>query len=198
MDDKTLTAALKFLGLLWRDKVHEELIESVNPLSQIEVSFPNAHGGNETSLPGLLVPTRTRADDTRRFHARRGRRCHRSCPARARARERQGRQRLPSSLACCSCCAPIRTSCAAFLEAADVALRKSNALLTAPGIEQEDLRKKLNGVFRELHAVKGEAAALALTLFVQRIHQIEDTLSAIAHQASSSGNDFLPVVVQTR
>src|SRR5581483_2822750 len=35
----------KFLGLLWKEKVHEDLIESVNPLSQIEVSFPNPRGG---------------------------------------------------------------------------------------------------------------------------------------------------------
>ncbi len=48
VDEKTLAAAVKFLGLLWKDKVHEELIESVNPLSQIEVSFPNSHGGNDT------------------------------------------------------------------------------------------------------------------------------------------------------
>ncbi len=39
VDQKTLYAASKYLGLLWKDKVHEDLIESVNPLSQIEVQF---------------------------------------------------------------------------------------------------------------------------------------------------------------
>jgi len=47
VDGKTLTAAVKFLGLLWKDKVHEELIESVNPLNQIEISFSNARGAHE-------------------------------------------------------------------------------------------------------------------------------------------------------
>ncbi len=35
VDAKTLSATLKYLGLLWNDKLHEELIESVNPLSEI-------------------------------------------------------------------------------------------------------------------------------------------------------------------
>ena len=52
-------------------------------------------------------------------------------------------------------------------------------MLTAPGIEQEDLKKKLNGVFRELHAVKGEAAALALSLSCSGSMPIEDTLHSL-------------------
>ena len=39
VDQKTLHAATKYLGLLWKHNVHEDLIESVNPLSQIEVVF---------------------------------------------------------------------------------------------------------------------------------------------------------------
>src|SRR6185437_10991842 len=84
----------------------------------------------------------------------------------------------------------------AFLWSADLALRQSNAVLTAPGIEQEDLRRKLNTVFRELHSVKREATALALGSFVQRIHAVEDALAALRQRSTLSGNDFLPVVVR--
>ena len=44
VDQKTLHAATKYLGLLWKDKVHEDLIESVNPLNQIEVVFSKSRG----------------------------------------------------------------------------------------------------------------------------------------------------------
>ena len=47
VDDKTLQSASRYLGLLRRQKVNEELIESVNPLSQIEVSFPRPQGPAE-------------------------------------------------------------------------------------------------------------------------------------------------------
>jgi chemotaxis protein histidine kinase CheA len=83
-----------------------------------------------------------------------------------------------------------------FLFTADAALRKSNDMLTEPGIVQDDLRKKLNGVFREVHTIKGEAAALSLTSFVQRLHGIEDRLSALRSKDPLDGNDFLPVVVK--
>jgi two-component system, chemotaxis family, sensor kinase CheA len=83
-----------------------------------------------------------------------------------------------------------------FTSSADVALRKSNAMLTAPGIEQQDLKNKLNGVFRELHSVKGEASALGLASFAQRIHKIEDMLQSLRGKNALSGNDFVPVVVR--
>ena len=83
-----------------------------------------------------------------------------------------------------------------FLSSADVAFRKSNAMLTERGNEQEELRAKLNGVFRELHATKGEAAALALSSFVERIHAAEDKLAELRNRSTLNGNDFLPIVVK--
>jgi signal transduction histidine kinase len=195
VDAKTLTAALKFLGLLWKDKVHEELIESVNPLNQIEISFSNGRGGNDVRYLAFSF-RRVRAanaagdyilgvvaDVTDRVLL---------------ARELESVKAESDSQATLQLqllrvdSEPLRS----FLATADVALRKSNAILTASGIEQEDLKKKLNGVFRELHAVKGEAAALSLSSFVQRIHAIEDALAALRQRPTLSGNDFLPIVVR--
>ena len=195
VDEKTLATALKFLGLLWKDNVHEELIESINPLSQIEVSFASSRGvadvrylafsfrrvrGAEASGDYLLGVV---ADVTDRVLL---------------ARELQhmkadgdSQAALPMQL--------MRVDPAqlqGFLSSADVAFRKSNAMLTTPGVEQQDFQKKLNGVFRELHGVKGEAAALTLTSFVQRIHAIEDILTTLRAKPTLSGNDFLPVVVK--
>ena len=58
VDAKTISATLKYLGLLWKDKVHEDLIESVNPLSEIEVAFAEPRGGAEAP-PDVLLPART-------------------------------------------------------------------------------------------------------------------------------------------
>jgi len=195
VDQKTLTTALKFLRLLWKDKVHEELIESVNPLNQIEVSFTNSRGGAELRylafgfrrvrgqdstgdyLLGVVTDVTDRVLLAREIE-------HVKADSDSQATMLLQLLRVD----------PVMLQ--AFLSTADVAFRKSNALLTAPGIEQEDLRKKLDGVFRELHAAKGEASALTLSSFVQRIHSIEDKLSALRGKEQLNGNDFLPVVVK--
>ncbi len=160
VDEKTLTAGLKFLGLLWKDKVHEDLIESVNPLSQIEASFTNARGGSDVrylafsfrrvrvwgasddSVLGVVADIVT---DGRVLLARELEQVRADSGSQA-ALLLQLLRADPDQLHL-------------FTSSADVALRKSNAMLTAPGIEQQDLKNKLNGVFRELHSVKGEASS---------------------------------------
>lgn len=194
VDEKTLVGAQKFLGLLWKDKVHEELIESVNPLSQIEVSFSGEHSndirymafsfrrvrGAESSGDYILGAV---SDITDRVLLARELEHLKSDTDSQSALLLQLLRVEPGQLR-------------SFISSADVALRKGNAMLTAPGIEQADLKKKLNGVFRELHAVKGEAAALTLSSFVERIHAIEDTLSGLRAKPMLNGGDFLPVVVK--
>ena len=195
VDEKTVSAALKYLGLLWKDKVHEELIESVNPLNQIEICFENARGASEvrylsfsfrrvrSAEPGADYVLGVVADVTDRVLLARELE-HVKADSDSQASLQLQLLRVdPDTLG-------------GFLAGADVALRKSNAVLTGSGIEQEDLKKKLNGVFRELHAIKGEAAALALSTFVQRIHAIEEALSTLRSRPSLSGNDFLPLVVR--
>jgi hypothetical protein len=63
VDEKTTKAALKFLGLLWRDKVHEDLIESINPLNQVEVAFAAPTGGTDTRYLAFSF-RRVRGGDT--------------------------------------------------------------------------------------------------------------------------------------
>jgi chemotaxis protein histidine kinase CheA len=81
-----------------------------------------------------------------------------------------------------------------FLDAADRAFQNSNAALITPGKEQAILREKLNHVFRELHAVKGEAAALGLEGFARGIHAAEEVLTGLRDKTELAGSDFVPVV----
>ena len=195
VDEKTATAALKYLGLLWKDKVHEELIESVNPLNQIEVSFPGGRGQPEVRYLSFSF-RRVRASEAAADYVL-------GVVADVTDRVLLARE-LESVKADSDSQASLQLqllrvdpeALRAFLSAAEVALRKSNAVLTASGIEQEDLKKKLHAVFRELHAIKGEAAALTLTSFVQRLHAVEESLSALRARQNLTGNDFLPVVVR--
>jgi hypothetical protein len=195
VDEKTTKAALKFLGLLWRDKVHEDLIESINPLNQVEVAFAAPTGGTDTRYLAFSF-RRVRGGDTSGDYILGvvGDVTDRVLLARELEQVKADNDSQAAVLLQLLKVDPQQLQ--SFLTNADVAFRKSNAMLTAPGKEQEDLKKKLNGVFRELHAAKGEAASLGLTSFVQRIHAVEDFLSTLRNKATLNGNDFMPVVVK--
>jgi two-component system chemotaxis sensor kinase CheA len=195
VDEKTTKAALKFLGLLWRDKVHEDLIESINPLNQVEVAFAAPTGGTDTRYLAFSF-RRVRGDDTSGDYILGvvGDVTDRVLLARELEQVKADNDSQAAVLLQILKVDPQQMQ--SFLTNADVAFRKSNAMLTAPGKEQEDLKKKLNGVFRELHAAKGEAASLGLSSFVQRIHAAEDYLSTLRNKAQLNGNDFMAVVVK--
>jgi len=195
VDDITLKAALKFLGLLWKDRVHEDLIESVNPLNQIEVSFASSSGGSDTRYLAFSF-RRVRGADTSGDYILGVVADVTDRVMLARELEHVKADNDSQAALLLQLLKVDAAQLQAFLSNADVAFRKSNAMLTAPGKEQEDLKKKLNGVFRELHAAKGEAAALGLNSFVQRIHAVEDTLATLRARTTLTGNDFLPVVVK--
>ena len=93
VDAKTLNAALKYLGLLWKDKLHEELIESVNPLSEIEVSFAQPPRRHREAASDVLLSARAFCRDRGQLHSRSHHRYHRTGAARPRARARASRGR---------------------------------------------------------------------------------------------------------
>ncbi|HEX9139331.1 MAG TPA: ATP-binding protein [Steroidobacteraceae bacterium] len=195
VDQKTLQAATRFIGLLWKDKVHEELIESVNPLSQIEVSFGRPQGNRElrylsfsfrrarSASDGVDFLLGVVADITEQVLLQR-----------ELDQLRNDNESQATALLQMLQVDPAQMQ--SFLASADATFRKINAMLTVPGKEQADLRQKLDSVFRELHAVKGEAAALGIGTCAQRIHVIEDVLGKLRLKKELSGDDFVPVVVK--
>ena len=194
VDAKTLHAATKYLGLLWMDKVHEDLIESVNPLSQIEVAFSGARGRDVRYLSFSFRRARdpgasqafifgTVADVTDRVLLQREV-AHVKADSDAQAAAMLELLKAdPRQLD-------------GFLESADIAVRKANAMLGSPGKDAQTLRAKVDGVFRELHALKGEALALGFAAFGRHIHATEDLLAGLRERAELTGDDFIPTVVK--
>jgi hypothetical protein len=194
LDPPTLGAARTFLRLLWQDEADEQAIASTNPLSQVEVCFPDAHGGRELrylSFTFRRAPGAEPADDCvlgivediteRVLLARELERAMAECDSQAGLLQQQLRLDPSASLA--------------FLESADSAIRNGNALLGAAGLGAQQLQTKLHGLQRELQCVKLSAAELGLASFTARLQHIDDTLLALRFKASLSSHDLLPVVV---
>jgi hypothetical protein len=195
LDEETLAAAVTFLQLLWAERADENAIEALNPLSQVEVAFVNSRGGSERRVLSFAfrrMGGTGRADDfilgtvndvTDRVLL---------------ARELEQAQVDADSQAELLL-QLVRTDPLAlvgFLDDADDAFRKCNAILSASAIGQPQLHRKLMGVLRELDAVTAAAEALSLASFSQRLRGIDAVLSQLCARTALIGNDFLPAVVR--
>jgi len=83
-----------------------------------------------------------------------------------------------------------------FLDSTETGLQLINAILKEPARTDGEFRKKLNGLFRELHSIKGEASALNLMSIAHRVHSLEDMVTDLKKKVDLSGNDFLPMVLK--
>ncbi len=190
----TLATAMKYIKLLWGDRAHENLMKSINPLGQLEISMDNGHGGKETRYLQF---------DFHRVMGPKGIK-HVLCSVGditssvLLAKELQESQenanaQLDMMLGMMHV-DPLQLT--SFLDSTETGLQLINAILKEPARTDGEFRKKLNGLFRELHSIKGEASALNLMSIASRVHSLEDMVTDLKQKAELSGNDFLPMVLK--
>ncbi len=192
--EKTLKTAQDYVQLLWGERVNEKLVKTINPLNEVEVHFDNPSGGFEThflefdfnrvksdgQLSHLLV---TVNDVTKRVML---------------ARELQeSQEKAQAQLDLLLRILHVDpASLTGFLSDAETSLKMVNTILREPAREEAMFRSKIDNIYRQIHAVKGEASALGLKTVEQRAHGFEESLNEIKARATISGNDFLPLVVK--
>jgi two-component system, chemotaxis family, sensor kinase CheA len=190
----TLATAMKYIKLLWGDRAHENLMKSINPLGQLEITMDNGHGGKETrylqfdfhrvmGVKGIKHVLCAVGDITSSVLL---------------AKELQESQenanaQLDMMLGMMHV-DPLQLT--SFLDSTETGLQLINAILKEPARTDGEFRKKLNGLFRELHSIKGEASALNLMSIAHRVHALEDMVSDLKKKPELSGNDFLPMVLK--
>lgn len=192
--EKTLKTAMDYVALLWGERVNEKLVKTINPLNEVEVHFDNPAGGFDThflefdfnrvksegSLSHLLV---TVNDVTKRVML---------------SRELQeSQEKAQAQLDLLLRILHVEPeSLTSFLSDAEVSLKMVNSILKEPAREESAFRAKIDGIYRQIHAIKGEASALGLKTVEQRAHAFEESLNDLKGRPSLSGSDFLPLVVK--
>jgi signal transduction histidine kinase len=78
-----------------------------------------------------------------------------------------------------------------FAADAEAALRRANRLLRHPGEEAAELRQTVDTVFRLMHAIKGDAAAMGLALFETQAHEVEAQLAVLRGHPALRAEDLL-------
>lgn len=194
VSEKTLATATKFIKILWAERTKENLVKSINPLGEVEVHLEMGNGRYETrylqfdfhrvrvdgKITHVLVAVSdvtARVDLARDLQAAQGQ-------AQAQVDTLLGILHIdPEQLS-------------SFLADSNAAMSMINAILREPAREEGAFRKKLDTLFRQAHAVKGEAAALGLSSIESRAHSFEDDLKSLREKPELSGNDFLPLVIK--
>src|ERR1700729_2129953 len=194
VSEKTLSTALKFVAVLWSERTKENLVKSINPLGEVEVNFDGGPGKVSTrylqfefhrvrvdgKIRHVLVAVSdvsARVDLARELQS----------------SQNQAQAQVDTLLGILHV---DPTQLASFLNDSNAAMKMINAVLREPAREESAFRKKLDPLFRQVHSVKGEAAALGLSSIESRAHSFEDDLKGLREKSDLSGNDFLPLVIK--
>src|SRR5579859_377510 len=194
VSEKTLATALKFVTILWSERTNEKLVKSINPLGEVEVHLDVGRGRFETRylqfefhrvrVEGRITQVLVSVSDvTARVDLARE----------LQSSQSQAQAQVDTLLGILHI-DPLQL--ASFLNDSNAAMKMINAVLREPAREESVFRKKLDTLFRQAHAVKGEAAALGLSSIESRAHSFEEDLKSLREKPDLSGNDFLPLVIK--
>ncbi len=194
VSERTLATALKFVKILWAERTNEKLVKTINPLGEVEVHLDAGSGKFDTrylqfdfhrvrvdgEMTNVLVSV---SDVTTRVEL----------ANELQASQNQAQGQVDTLLGILHIDPAQLTS---FLNDSNAAMKMINAVLREPTREEGVFRKKLDTLFRQVHSVKGEAAALGMSSIESRAHAFEDDLKALREKPALSGNDFLPLVIK--
>jgi len=194
----SVETARNYMGLLFSDRVVESLVVYLNPLDKVEVQIRGEAGRMEkrylgfafrrvldgTVLKHLLVSV---TDNTDRVLL--GQELER---IKAEA-DQQTERTLEMIQSLMKVDAKVLKERLGKWEAL---ITQTNDALKRSGRTQTEFSDLINHVFRPMHILKGEAAALNLTFMAQRASAIERELAELRTKSDLTGNDFLPVTVR--
>lgn len=194
VSEKTLATANKYVKLLWGERANENLIRSINPLSEVEVQVDRGDGRNDVKYLDFEFHRVRAGQGTRQVLVTVNDVTSRVLLARELKESQASAQTQLDMLVGILQADPGQVT--AFIDDATAALGHVNTVLKVPARSDRDFRDKIDQLFREIHRIKGEAATLGLAALETRAHDFEDALSELRQRPTLSGNDFLPLVVR--
>ena len=190
----TLATATKYIKLLWGERAHENLMKSINPLGQLEITMDNGHGGKETRYLQFDFHRVMGPAGIKHVLCAVGDITSSVLLARELQESHENANAQVDMMLTMMHIDPLQL--VSFLDGAETGLKLVNTILKDPARTDAEFRKKLSGLFRELHSIKGEASALQLSSIAARVHTLEDIVGELKKRPELSGNDFLPMVLK--
>jgi len=192
--EKTLDTATKYVKLLWGERVNENLIKSINPLSEVEVNFDRSHGGRDIRYLEFDFHRVKGDGGARQILVSVNDVTSRVLLARE-LKESQSSNSVQMDMLVGILRVEPR-QLVSFLSDSDATLKLINTVLKVPARDDAGFRQKIDQMFREMHKLKGESATLSLVSVENRAHAFEDMLKELRDRQELTGNDFLPLLVR--
>ncbi len=197
---KTVKTAIDFVQLYFKDHVDPELIEDVNPLKRVEASvslkngesqskyldFSFARLGDSSREPSQILVT---VRDV-------------TAAILLEAQDQEAQAEMNQQMALLTQILPLhKTDLDNYIGEATEGLDRVNELLKDTKHVTDNYSKTIDRVFREVHKLKGNAAALRLDSVAEQLHEIEDNLEALREQSrirQLGGREFLPLAMKLK
>ena len=190
----TLATATKYIKLLWGERAHEALMKSINPLGQLEIHVETATGAREPRYLQFDFHRVMGEKGVKHVLVSVGDITSSVMLAKELQESQENANQQVDMMLGVMHIDPVQLM--SFLDATETGLQLVNAILKEPARSDNEFRKKLDGLFREMHSIKGEASALNLMSVAHRTHALEDMVGELKKRVELSGNDFLPLVLK--
>ncbi len=198
LSEKMFNTSKDFFDLLFDASRKEKTVLSVNPLTDVEVNFPNPAGGFITRYLGfsfrrILVDGKV----DRLFVALRDVTKQIELEHQLREAEKTKEREMQILL---SIVHVPRADLEQYIKLATEELDTINSTLraedfAASGGRHDVLRGRLETVFRCVHNLNGNAALIKLEYFQKTAHEFESKIKDLLSRKSLTGDDFLSIVV---
>jgi signal transduction histidine kinase len=190
----TLATAMKYIKLLWGERAHENLMKSINPLGQLEIHVETATGQREARYLQFDFHRVMGPQGVKHVLVSVGDITSSVMLAKDLQESQENANQQVDMMLGVMHIDPVQLM--SFLDATETGLQLVNAIMKEPARSDAEFRKKLDGLFRELHSIKGEASALNLMSVASRTHALEDMVGELKKKPDLSGTDFLPIVLK--
>lgn len=192
IDPKTVEMSKDYLELLFEGRVKEKLVTSLNPLHEVAFSN-NSHEpkGKERYLDfsfnrvvmreGLKHILVTVNDVTQKM----------TLLNELEQSEKNNKVQIELMLDMLKTDTSMLKD---FIEHTETELFNINTILKEQNTYGH--RDKLKEIYSLVHTIKGNASAISMGLFLQRMHEFEDTISDILSQSDINGKDFLRLAIK--
>lgn len=191
VSDKALTDARDYVELLFSPHVKEQLIQGINPLSEVELTVRNRLG-QDTKRYLSFHFNRVQDGNTVRHLLVTVQDITQKVELQARLTgERQRSQKELSMMLKAFETEPAMMR--AFVERAEASLLEVNDLLrsTSSAASEVQVLKAVDGAYRRIHAFKGDAASLGLEILATLAHQFESELQKLKDNGAATGDALL-------
>lgn len=185
----------EFVKLLFDEDKIESLIESLNPLEQIEVNFfdPQTRKTkakylsfvfyrvmNGNKIVDVLVSVRDVSNQV-------------YLQEQLEYAKKQSDQQVDMLVSFLQADPAVLNQ---FLSESRRSLNEINDILKEPVSDKHDFQSKVEKMFIQVHRMKGEAGSMKFYEFAERAHEFEEDLTRLRKVKRIEGIDFLPLVIE--